>query len=111
MLNNIGMNYKMLTVCCKPVLYVIMICYTVDRPQFLKVVAVKESELRAVNYCDEKVFTVDNIKKTLNVLDGKTLKLMSTLDVSESVWDIVSCSCSSPTLVPSCEQTSRQYTI
>jgi len=81
----------MLTVCCKPVLYVVILCYILD--QLLKVGQVKESDVIAVNYCEEKIFIYD--KKTLNVFDGKTMKLMTTLVISESmkynyVHDIVS---------------------
>jgi len=44
------MNYTILTVRCKPFLHVVIFCYILDRPQLLKVVHVKESDL-AVNYC------------------------------------------------------------
>jgi len=58
---------------------------------------VKESLLRAVAYCEEKVFTVDFYKsRTLSVFDGNTFKLITTLDIGElvsfSMCDFVSCS-------------------
>jgi len=58
---------------------------------------VKKSKLAAVNYCEEKIITCDYSKETLNVFAEKTMKLMSTLDISESVGyfyvcGIVSCS-------------------
>jgi len=57
---------------------------------------VKESRvLCAVALCREKMFTVDNINNTLNVFDGKTMQLLITCKIKESVFnvnDIVSCS-------------------
>jgi len=44
---------------------------------------VKKSLLFAVNYGDERVFAFDYNKETLNVFDGKTMKLISTKDVSD----------------------------